>query len=144
MLEIDRWLGCVSRGADQPQLFAGPKTENHAALKFLRMRLPPLGQMRRQFKQSRDTGGIVVCPVVDHPLLSFDAESSSFAATEMIIMRAEHDIFRRRVGRHLSGRREQSDDVAVLFSDPFDVCFDVQHDSRQGQSVDCVRVFLVE
>ena len=87
LLEVDGWLGGVAVGADQAQFLPGPKTEDYPTLKLLRMRLPPLGQLRRHLEQSRDAGGVVVGAVVDHAFLALDAEPAGLAPAKVIVVR---------------------------------------------------------
>ncbi len=80
-------------GADHPNFFSRPKREDDPAAKLLRFRLSFLRERSRQFQDRGRSGRVVVGAGMNFSFLAFPLHRAGLAETEMIVMRADHDIF---------------------------------------------------
>ena len=127
--------------ADYSDFFSGPKREHDPAMKPLRFRFSFLRERSRQFQDCGRAGRIIVGARMNLSFLAFPLHRAGLAETEVIVMRADHDV----LGPLLwTRRREHSDDIAVFLLDVFHRSPDVDRDIRKREAAFRMGILLVE
>ena len=98
--------------ADEPDLFARPTGEDDSAPKFFWMLGVLPGQRRRQFHHPGNAGRVVVRAGMDFIFLAGAIERTAAAVAEMIVVRADHNVF---ITSRFRCRRQVRHDIRVAF-----------------------------
>ena len=110
-------------------------------MKLLRFRLSFLRERSRQFQDRGRAGRVVVGARMNFSFLAFPLHRAGLAETEVIVMRADHDVLG---PLRWTGGREHSDDVAVVLLDVLHRGRDVGRDVRKSEAAFRMGILLVE
>ena len=129
--------------AQQPELFSRPESHHDAAPEPVRGLPRFVGQRGRQFQHGRHAGSIVVRAMVDAAdLLGGFARSGAVAATEVIVMSAEQDVFG---GQGIAARgRHTANHIAIGIPNALHRGRDCHLGHRNGKAAVGVRIFGVQ
>src|SRR5882724_10473662 len=128
-------------GANDADLFTGPKRKDNATLEKIRLLSAFQGQTAREFEHCGTARRVVVRAVVDLAFLASAFERAGIAASKVIVMSADQNIFRM---LRITCGRKHGQDVVVSLPDLLHASRDSHLDLRDRESAIRARVLRVE